>query len=128
MDPTTRLGYRGAEDVKNHPFFKVLPYLFPHKLITSQNINWKTVRIQKPPFVPKPQDSKDTSYFDARAKFWSARASTDNTQDQQQPQQLEGVDNDDGKFAGFWYVNFQSLSEFNKHVAQGASKHRRHST
>lgn len=97
LDPPQRLGYRGAAEVKRHPFFK--------------DINWKMLRVQKPLFVPNTLDLSDTSYFDARAKFWAARASKDDHTVDSPSDEM-----DDGKFAGFWYVNFQSLSELNEHV------------
>jgi hypothetical protein len=34
-----------------------------------QNVNWSTVRIQKPVFVPQLDDWKDTSYFDGTFLF-----------------------------------------------------------
>ncbi|KAF9437362.1 hypothetical protein BGZ76_001030 [Entomortierella beljakovae] len=51
-DPQLRLGANGAEEVKNHPFFK--------------EINWDTLLSEKPAFVPDPADIEDTDYFDMR--------------------------------------------------------------
>lgn len=68
------------------------------------------------------------SLFTARSKFWDMRASRD---EHERSNNESDQEIDDGKFAGFWYVNFQSLSELNEHhVAQGqlsASKRRRQS-
>ncbi|KAF7728237.1 hypothetical protein EC973_006518 [Apophysomyces ossiformis] len=52
LDPKKRLGYNGAEEVKNHPFFK--------------DINWDTLLTESPAFVPQPTGMEDTDYFDAR--------------------------------------------------------------
>ena len=46
-EPKTRLQ---ATDLKSHPFFA--------------NINWGDLWDQTPPFVPRPVDTTDTSYFD----------------------------------------------------------------
>ncbi|KAI8359248.1 hypothetical protein B0O80DRAFT_398487 [Mortierella sp. GBAus27b] len=51
-DPEKRLGYKGAEEVKKHPFFK--------------GINWDTLLSERPAFVPAPADIEDTDYFDVR--------------------------------------------------------------
>ena len=52
LDPTKRLGAGGAEEVKNHPFFK--------------DINWDTLLHDDTPFVPAPENAEDTEYFDPR--------------------------------------------------------------
>ncbi|KAI9486921.1 MAG: hypothetical protein EXX96DRAFT_627509 [Benjaminiella poitrasii] len=52
LDPEKRLGYYGADEVKNHPFFK--------------SIHWDTLLTESPSFVPQPADMEDTDYFDAR--------------------------------------------------------------
>ncbi|KAF9193325.1 hypothetical protein BGZ51_003599 [Haplosporangium sp. Z 767] len=51
-DPESRLGSNGADEVKNHPFFK--------------DINWDTLLSERPAFVPAPADIEDTEYFDVR--------------------------------------------------------------
>ncbi|KAI1315390.1 hypothetical protein EDD11_000894 [Mortierella claussenii] len=51
-DPENRLGFKGADEVKNHPFFK--------------DINWETLLSERPAFVPAPADIEDTDYFDVR--------------------------------------------------------------
>lgn len=48
-NPKERLG---ASGVKAHPFFK--------------SIDWATIHEQKMPFVPRPDDITDTSYFDSK--------------------------------------------------------------
>lgn len=52
LDPEKRLGYNGAEEVKQHPFF--------------QTINWDTLLTESPSFIPQPTGMEDTDYFDAR--------------------------------------------------------------
>lgn len=39
-----------GEDIKRHPFFN--------------NINWNTMHLRRPPFVPRVRDWEDTKYFD----------------------------------------------------------------
>lgn len=51
-DVERRLGANGADEVKNHPFFK--------------EINWETLLSERPAFVPAPADIEDTDYFDVR--------------------------------------------------------------
>ena len=55
FEPMSRLGYgtNGAENIKNHKFFK--------------GINWNDVWDKKlePPFVPKLKDEQDLKYFDS---------------------------------------------------------------
>ena len=47
---STRLGKKGADEIKAHPFF--------------HGINWKKIRDIKPPFIPKLKNDYDTSYFE----------------------------------------------------------------
>ena len=45
-----RLGLNGADEIKNHPFFK--------------GIDWDKIRNAKAPFIPKLKNDYDTSYFE----------------------------------------------------------------
>ncbi len=54
-DPEKRLGHKGAEEVKQHPFF--------------QGLNWDTLRQEGAPFVPKVAAVTDTSYFADKKTF-----------------------------------------------------------
>lgn len=49
-DVDKRLGYNGAQEIKNHPFFK--------------GIDWKNIKSMTPPFIPKLENGCDTKYFD----------------------------------------------------------------
>ena len=49
VDPQKRLGYKGIDDIKNHPFFL--------------NFQWDDILNLSPPFVPQPKSPYDTSYF-----------------------------------------------------------------
>jgi CheY-like chemotaxis protein len=69
-DPEQRLGFNGAEEVKNHPFFK--------------DINWDTLLSERPAFVPAPADIEDTEYFDVRgAKMGSFKEDIPELKDMQ---------------------------------------------
>eukprot|EP00826_Nyctotherus_ovalis_P020507 TRINITY_DN16451_c0_g1_i1.p1 TRINITY_DN16451_c0_g1~~TRINITY_DN16451_c0_g1_i1.p1 ORF type:complete len:171 (-),score=51.21 TRINITY_DN16451_c0_g1_i1:42-554(-) len=48
-DPEKRLGMKGAEEVKAHPFFN--------------GISWAALRENEPPFIPEVADPADASYF-----------------------------------------------------------------
>ncbi|KAH8923080.1 Pkinase-domain-containing protein [Atractiella rhizophila] len=52
-EPSQRLGNRGAEDIKNHPFFK-------------NHLDWALLSTKKiqPPFKPSVESAADTSNFD----------------------------------------------------------------
>ena len=45
-----RLGLKGTEEIKNHPFFK--------------GVDWENIRKKKAPFIPKLKNDYDTSYFE----------------------------------------------------------------
>jgi len=51
-DPTKRLGYNGAQEVKEHPFLR--------------DVKWEEVLTQQPAFVPQVTDPESTDYFDSR--------------------------------------------------------------
>ena len=49
MDPSKRLGHRGAQEVKSHPWFA--------------HVNWSSLSKEKAAFVPETDSATDTSYF-----------------------------------------------------------------
>ena len=49
-NPNERLGLKGADEIKKHPFFK--------------GIDWDNIRKTKAPFIPKLKNDYDTSYFE----------------------------------------------------------------
>ncbi|CAO1620589.1 unnamed protein product [Parajaminaea phylloscopi] len=51
-DRSMRLGSRGAEEVKAHPFF--------------EGVNWDQIVVDDGPFVPQVSDPESTDYFDLR--------------------------------------------------------------
>ena len=51
-DPNTRLGARGADEVKQHPFF--------------DGIDWESLTSTEPEWIPKVSDPESTDYFDSR--------------------------------------------------------------
>lgn len=52
VDPAKRLGSQGAQSVRDHPFFK--------------DIQWDTLMLDQPSFIPQPEGMEDTDYFDDR--------------------------------------------------------------
>jgi len=52
IDPSTRLGANGADEVKEHPFFK--------------SIEWDKVTSTEAAFIPQVSDPESTDYFDSR--------------------------------------------------------------
>ncbi|KAJ2745695.1 rim15, signal transduction response regulator [Coemansia sp. BCRC 34301] len=67
-DPTRRLGYNGAEEVKAHPIFT--------------GIDWDTLLDTQPAFVPHVDNEEDTEYFDTRGATMDGSAhSQDNSDD-----------------------------------------------
>ena len=84
-NPKKRLGYRGADEVKQHPFFKGVDF---DKVLRKE---------YKPPFVPKLNDDLDLRYFDE--SFTELRVDSEKNDDKD-----EGDDEkDDFKFEGFSY-------------------------
>ena len=49
-NPKDRLGLKGAEEIKKHPFFR--------------GVDWDNIRNIKAPFIPKLKSEYDTSYFE----------------------------------------------------------------
>ena len=49
-NPNERLGLRGADEIKKHPFFK--------------GLDWDNIRNLKPPFIPELSSDYDTRYFE----------------------------------------------------------------
>mmetsp|Transcript_23439 Transcript_23439/g.58647 ORF Transcript_23439/g.58647 Transcript_23439/m.58647 type:complete len:1390 (+) Transcript_23439:321-4490(+) len=56
VDPEQRLGYRGAEELKQHHWFK--------------GVDWQVLLTKEASFVPKVESEDDTSYFDARNEIY----------------------------------------------------------
>ena len=84
-NPKKRLGYRGADEVKQHPFFKGVDF---DKVLRKE---------YKPPFIPKLKDDLDLSYFDE--SFTELRVDSEKNDEKD-----EGEDEkDDFKFEGFSY-------------------------
>lgn len=52
VDPTRRLGYNGAQEIKDHPYFK--------------DVDWEHVYEEEASFVPAIEHPEDTNYFDPR--------------------------------------------------------------
>ena len=55
-DPNKRLGKKGSEEIKSHPFFK--------------GVDWENIRTtMKPPFIPDIKNDADTKYFETFEKI-----------------------------------------------------------
>ena len=52
LDPSKRLGVNGAQEIKDHPYFKT--------------IDWSNVFDEEPSFVPTIENPENTEYFDSR--------------------------------------------------------------
>ena len=52
VDPRERLGSKGVDDIKNHPYLK--------------DVDWKNVYEEEASFVPNIDNPEDTDYFDSR--------------------------------------------------------------
>ncbi|GMM53923.1 protein kinase [Maudiozyma humilis] len=52
LDPSKRLGVNGAQEIKDHPYFKT--------------IDWSNVYDEEPSFVPAIENPENTEYFDSR--------------------------------------------------------------
>ena len=58
LSPSDRLGSRGVDEIKAHPFF--------------ESIDWETLHLSQTKFLPTLEDPTDTKYFDGRnAVFYS---------------------------------------------------------
>ena len=83
-NPKKRLGYKGADEVKQHPFFKGVDF---DKVLRKE---------YKPPFIPKLKDDLDLRYFDE--SFTELRVDSEKNDDKD-----EEDEKDDFKFEGFSY-------------------------
>ena len=95
-DREKRLGYNGAEEIKNHPFFK--------------GIDWDNIGELKPPFVPQVENEIDTTFFSDTKKF-DLKELTDIQND---------MDNYSQKLDHFDSTVFDTLAEINKKEAEKA--------
>jgi serine/threonine protein kinase len=130
-DPAKRLGARGVDEIKAHPFFG--------------GVSWDTLLSQPMDvFIPNPENRKDTSYhWDRRSIYGSmgsaefqqafgasapavssgpsasnpmsiSGASSRNRDGSADPEDLEG--GDDPNFLNFSFTNLPYLQEMNKHL------------
>ncbi|KAG0172634.1 hypothetical protein DFQ28_007650 [Apophysomyces sp. BC1034] len=118
LDPKKRLGFNGAEEVKNHPFFK--------------DLNWDTLLTESPAFVPQPTGMEDTDYFDTRgATMLQSAESLEESEkiqvelakaiiQEQNPEKIIPVSDDVGgsednnEFGTFTYKNLPMLEKANE--------------
>ncbi|CAO3680429.1 unnamed protein product [Rhizopus stolonifer] len=104
-DPTQRLGYHGAQEVKQHPFFK--------------SIQWDTFLTESPSFIPHPEGMEDTDYFDTRGATMlddSSKAQVKLAQAIIQEQNPENLLNKEEDFGTFNFKNLPVLEKANEDV------------
>ncbi|QRV87907.1 kinase response regulator receiver domain protein [Ceratobasidium sp. AG-Ba] len=121
---TKRLGYRGAEEVKAHPFFA--------------EIEWDKVTTSEAQFVPQVTDPESTDYFDARGAlpqiFQEEETTAESESNEAQPStpsggtvgpsaarpipiaKETGSSQQDGDFGAFSYKNLPVLKQANDDV------------
>lgn len=83
LDPSKRLGSKGAQSVKDHPFFK--------------DINWDTLLIEQPSFVPNPEGMEDTDYFDSRGACMMPTSSSSSSSASSTQSKIKEKQNNDNK-------------------------------
>ena len=93
-NPQKRLGYKSADEVKNHPFFKGIDF---DKVLRKE---------YKPPFIPKLKDNTDLRYFDENYTKLNIEHNSTNNEE-------EGKD--EYNFDGFSFQQEESINlEFKK--------------
>ena len=90
-NPKKRLGYKSADEVKNHPFFQGIDF---DKVLRKE---------YKPPFVPKLKDDTDLRYFDENYTQLKVENEKNDGKDEHEDEK------DDFNFEGFSYQD-QSIN------------------
>lgn len=107
LDPSKRLGARGIDEIKNHPFFK--------------GIEWDTL-LQQPmenSFVPKTEDERDTTYYWNRKSIYGSikiEHAYDNV-DKSSPVNIKGneeIEENENIILNFSFKNLPFLHEMNQ--------------
>lgn len=97
IEPTDRLGAKGADEVKAHPWFA--------------EVDWANLRNTTSPFVPKLGKSEDTFYFEARNAIyhttWEGDTSTQAEEGEEQESHIARVRN-------FSIINIPQLMTLNQ--------------
>lgn len=106
INPEKRLGSKGAEEVKQHPFFA--------------DIDWNKILTQEPPFIPKLQDPESVAYFKPRLERFPLNE--DENMEELSESPFENDVTSDFTFGGFWYVNFANLEEKNRDILEQLKK------
>lgn len=93
-DPKKRLGSKGIQEIKDHPFFK--------------GLDWENIKNMNPPFVPHVQNEIDTTFFADDKKF--------------NVKELQEIQNDMGSFShnflDFDSTVYNTLVDINKKEAE----------
>lgn len=121
-EPTRRLGAKGADEVKRHPFLR--------------DIDWAQLRTTEANFVPQVADPESTDYFDARGataqafedEILVAPTTRPSLEDKRMPsdpatgivlpdlQQIEEGDSETNDFGTFNFKNLDVLKQANDDV------------
>ncbi|CAI5760404.1 unnamed protein product [Candida verbasci] len=112
LNPEQRLGSNGADEIKQHPYFK--------------NINWDTLFDEPGSFIPNSEDPESTDYFDQRGAAINQFPKEDNSSsdeekskntDKSQPVRRERKNSKDpSEFGSFHFRNLSVLEKQNKDV------------
>eukprot|EP01105_Mastigella_eilhardi_P004200 TRINITY_DN1557_c0_g1_i4.p1 TRINITY_DN1557_c0_g1~~TRINITY_DN1557_c0_g1_i4.p1 ORF type:complete len:808 (+),score=112.48 TRINITY_DN1557_c0_g1_i4:3034-5457(+) len=99
--PNERLGYQGAQQVKEHPFFS--------------SVNWGTLLLQPAPFKPKVSNDSDTSAFAPRLNAYPASPG-------QASQTVDREDKLSEPYDEFLFVNIACLAAKTRAIAAATAK------
>ena len=98
-NPKERLGAKGIEELKSHPWFK--------------GIDFSNILFTDPPFVPKVEEEEDLTFFEVRNENWPM------DDDIKFQEDGEDEDNEDGEFEdNWWYINLENLANMNSKIAK----------
>jgi serine/threonine protein kinase len=101
INPATRLGAAGPQEVKNHPFFK--------------GVNWKNIKNGKPPQIPDISEESDTKFFDqSKASFSIEEFVRENYDDEQNDWKIKAGE----AFGDFNSTIIDSVADLNIQCAQ----------
>ncbi|KAJ6238749.1 serine/threonine-protein kinase pkga-related [Anaeramoeba flamelloides] len=104
-DPKKRLGAKGAQEIKNHSFFK--------------NIDWENLKTQDPLFVPNLQDPTDLKYHKKARHYTEKKIEPEFLEDMKNATSDETLLNNQEQnlFNEFSSINWDELLNMNLFIA-----------